>query len=372
MKIESGNIGMESARSYMAFEATYRRFEIMDYTGAISNGTEDAGRENQTEENPDGQAVTQSEASKEDSIQAWISRMQAARTNFTVRTTSATQAQTIRQETIAYLFELLFGSRSKSLTERLQEITGLSSGEEANCPDPGYTQGLVQPIRIMQLTEQVHRYEQENTSFATVGKVRTEDGREIDFNVNLTMSRQFEEYYSHELGMQFAACIDPLVINLGGEVGAVSDQTFYFDLDCDGEDDKIAQLCQGSGFLALDRNGNGQIDDGSELFGTKSGDGFADLAEFDLDGNGWIDENDEVWDRLQIWTKDENGKNILYTLREAGVGAIALGHVATDFAIKDENNENRAQVRSSGIYLYEDGRAGTIQQVDLVKFAKEA
>ena len=54
-------------------------------------------------------------------------------------------------------------------------------------------------------------------------------------------------------------------------------------------------LGSGSGFLALDKNGNGKIDDGSELFGTKSGDGFADLAEYDSDGNGWIDEKGRVY-----------------------------------------------------------------------------
>lgn len=42
--------------------------------------------------------------------------------------------------------------------------------------------------------------------------------------------------------------------------------------------------------LSLDQNGNGEIDNGTELFGTKSGDGFADLARYDLDYNGWIDE----------------------------------------------------------------------------------
>jgi hypothetical protein len=362
---------MESARSYLAFEATYRRFEITDYTGAISNGTENAGQEAASEENPEGKAITQSEAGKEDSIQAWISRMQAARSNFHVRTASATTAETIRQETIAYIFEILFGSRSKTLTERLQEVMGRDDSE-SGCEGADGQTFYVQPARVMQYTEQTHRYEQETTAFSTTGKVRTADGREIDFNVNLKMSRQFEEYGEKYLGMQYVQTLDPLVINLNGSVGQVSDQTFYFDLDCDGEEDKIARLCEGSGFLALDRDGNGTIDDGSELFGTASGDGFGDLAEFDADGNGWIDENDEVWNRLKVWMKDENGKDILYTLREAGVGAISLSHVETDFAIRDENNRDRAQVRSSGVYLYEDGRAGTIQQIDLVKFAKEA
>ena len=45
---------------------------------------------------------------------------------------------------------------------------------------------------------------------------------------------------------------------------------------------------------------------------TKTGNGFSELAEYDSDGNGWIDENDEVYDQLKVWVKDENGKDKLY------------------------------------------------------------
>ena len=75
-------------------------------------------------------------------------------------------------------------------------------------------------------------------------------------------------------------------------------------------------------FLALDKNGDGRMNDGSELFGTASGDGFKDLAAYDEDGNGWIDENDSIYSQLKIWTKDENGKDHLIDLKDADVGAI--------------------------------------------------
>lgn len=102
------------------------------------------------------------------------------------------------------------------------------------------------------------------------------------------------------------------------------DQTFFFDIDCDGVEDEISKLISGSGFLALDQNGDGIINDGSELFGTQSGNGFADLAKFDSDGNGFIDENDEIFDRLKIWCMDENGQPHLYSLKEKGVEQSAL------------------------------------------------
>jgi hypothetical protein len=53
-------------------------------------------------------------------------------------------------------------------------------------------------------------------------------------------------------------------------------------------------------------------------------------------------------------------------LGKRGVGAIYLGHVATPFDLKDDNNQLLGQVRSSGLYLDEEGKTGTVQQVDLV------
>ncbi len=119
--------------------------------------------------------------------------------------------------------------------------------------------------------------EYEGTTFATTGIVKTQDGRSIDFNMELTMSRSFVSQID-TLEVQDYIKTDPLVINLDTDIATVSDQKFYFDLDSDGKKEKISFAGEGSGFLALDKNGDGKINDGSELFGTKSGDGFRDLA----------------------------------------------------------------------------------------------
>ncbi len=171
------------------------------------------------------------------------------------------------------------------------------------------------------------------------------------------------DYLKEEVGYIYT---DPLVINMDADTASVSDQKFYFDLDADGEEEQISFMSQGSGFLALDKNGDGKINDGNELFGTKSGDGFKDLAEYDKDQNGWIDENDEIFDRLKIWTKDENGNDKLVDLKTAGVGALYLGKVSTEFSLNQaENNQTDAIIRSTGVYLKENGEAGTLQHVDL-------
>lgn len=108
------------------------------------------------------------------------------------------------------------------------------------------------------------------------------------------------------------------------------------------------------------------------MFGTASGNGFADLAEYDEDGNGWIDENDTVWNKLKIWAKDENGKDVLYRLADKNVGAICLQNVATDFTQKSENSQTLGAIRKSGVFLYENGNVGTVQHVDVAKYYKEA
>ena len=210
------------------------------------------------------------------------------------------------------------------------------------------------------------RTETESTTFASTGIVKTADGRSIDFNVEVSMSRAYMEK-CNMLEVQDYIKTDPLMINLDTNIGSVSDQKFFFDLDSDGKEEEISFAGKGSGFLALDKNGDGKINDGSELFGTKSGDGFKDLAEYDEDGNGWIDENDSIYSQLKVWTKDENGNDRLIDLKDADVGAIYLRNADTQFSLKDDENKLNAEIKKTGIYLKEStGAVGTLNHVDLV------
>lgn len=208
--------------------------------------------------------------------------------------------------------------------------------------------------------------ESESTTFATKGIVQTADGRSIDFNMEVSMSRAFMQE-TNLLEVKDYIKTDPLMINLDTNIGSVSDQKFFFDLDSDGKEEQISFAGKGSGFLALDKNGDGKINDGSELFGTSSGDGFKDLAEYDEDGNGWIDENDSIFNRLKVWTKDENGNDFLIDLKKADVGAIYLRNADTQFSLKDDENKLNAEIKKTGIYLREStGAVGTLNHVDLV------
>lgn len=207
-------------------------------------------------------------------------------------------------------------------------------------------------------------YEREAVSFASKGSVTTEDGRSIDFSLQFTMSREFasETNVSIKAG---DALVDPLAINLTGAAATLGERTFRFDLDTDGTKDTISFLGEGSGFLTLDRNGNGLVDDGGELFGPQTGNGFEELAAFDGDKNGWIDENDAVFDKLRIWSMDGDGNLQLEALGKAGVGAIYLGNVTTPYRLVGADGQTNGQIARSGVYLHEDGTAGTVQHVDL-------
>ncbi|WP_412479326.1 VCBS repeat-containing protein [Azonexus sp. IMCC34839] len=208
--------------------------------------------------------------------------------------------------------------------------------------------------------------EVEQTTFSASGVVNTADGREISFNVNLSMSRSYYEETNVSIRLGDAAkTTDPLVLNFAGTAAQLTDQRFSFDLNADGQKEQINFVAPGSGFLVFDRNGDGKVNDGRELFGPTTGEGFQELAVFDADQNQWIDENDAIYDQLKIWTRNAEGKEVLRSLREANVGAINLSHVATPFSIKNAANELQAQIRTSGTFLQEDGNAGTIQQIDL-------
>ncbi|WP_035382962.1 hypothetical protein [Ferriphaselus sp. R-1] len=209
--------------------------------------------------------------------------------------------------------------------------------------------------------------ESEQTTLHASGTIKTSDGKEISFKLDLAMARQYSETSSESIRLGDAVRkTDPLVINFNGTAAQLTDQRFSFDLNSDGQNEQIATLASGSGYLALDLNADGKVNNGKELFGTASGNGFADLAKYDSDQNGWIDEADPVFKQLKVWTQDGKGGGQLASLADTGVGAISLASVATPFDVKNTANQTLGSVRNTGVVLNENGTAGTAQQIDLV------
>lgn len=200
--------------------------------------------------------------------------------------------------------------------------------------------------------------ESESTQVRAQGVVKTADGQQIAFTLQLDMNRAFASESSVSIRAGDAVRQDPLVINFNGTGAELVDTQFEFDLNADGQTEKIAFVAGGSGFLVLDKNGDGRVNDGTELFGTASGDGFADLAAYDLDGNQWIDENDAVYSQLQVWQRDASGQDSLSSLAQNGVGALFLGRVVSPFSVNTATNQTLGLVRSTGLFLYESGQVG--------------
>ena len=172
----------------------------------------------------------------------------------------------IRQRCILYLWTIFFG---ESTANEMADKMGLGKSSNWLQTKNGMSGQMQQMMAYSITAERETVYaESENTSFSTTGCVKTADGREISFNLEVLMSRNFVQY-SKETVQNVASFVDPLVINLNGNIAEVSDQKIYFDLDADGEEEAISRLCEDSGYLALDLNCDGKINDGSELFGTK-------------------------------------------------------------------------------------------------------
>lgn len=364
MKIDSGMIGMESARSYTSkTKKTYGYSVLQQPNDFLNTSSQGAG-------STDGEAdvfsdILHAKSEDDKKLAGWYfhrSDSGHVRGLSTVSAEEQKSIERIKSQCVQYLIYWLFGGRNqRSEFQKLIDERINASG--MNHPE---NQGLLWTAGNLEASG--YYEEQESTSFSTTGTVRTQDGREIPFQLSLSMSRSFCQYYETHVTKEVVRMTDPLVINLDSNIASLSDQKFTFDLDADGVKESISMLGEGSGYLALDKNGDGVINDGSELFGTRSGDGFADLALYDSDQNGWIDENDEIFDKLLIWCKSEKGEDELYTLKKAGIGAVCLKKAATNFSLNHrKTNQVMGAIRSTGIFLYENGNTGTLQHIDVAQ-----
>jgi len=205
--------------------------------------------------------------------------------------------------------------------------------------------------------------EHESLAFNSTGIIATADGKNIAFALNMSMERHYS-YTSTTQTTHIIQFKDPLIINFPGSSVELSNHKYLFDIDADGKKDMISYITNGA-MLALDKNNDGVINDGTELFGPLSGNGFADLANYDEDGNNFIDAADSIFKELKLWTKTKDIDSLI-NLASQGIGAIYLGATDTPFALKGVDNQHNGQVKASSFYLTETGKTGYIQQVDMV------
>ncbi|EAR20406.1 calcium-binding protein [Nitrococcus mobilis] len=171
--------------------------------------------------------------------------------------------------------------------------------------------------------------------------------------------------------------IDPLAVDLDGDgietVGTNGLAGAVFDQNADGVATASGWIDTDDGLLVMDRNGNGAIDDGRELFGeaTRSGDGtaadgFAALADLDSNTDGRIDAADADFAKLRIW-QEANGDGVsqageLHTLEEMGISALNLAHSQTDQSLTGGN-----RLIQTGTFVRSDGTKGQLGDVDFAE-----
>jgi hypothetical protein len=156
---------------------------------------------------------------------------------------------------------------------------------------------------------------------------------------------------------------DPLVLDLASNGFSTRglDDSIDFDLDGDGQSERISAPKGDDALLALDRNANGQIDNGRELFGDQHGasNGFAELSKYDDNQDGRIDLKDSVFAHLSLLRFDQYGQQQRQSLSAAGVSAIDLHaqNVKQALGAYDE-------IAQLGHFEFSDGRRG--QAADLL------
>ncbi|WP_456464224.1 hypothetical protein [Persephonella sp.] len=220
----------------------------------------------------------------------------------------------------------------------------------------------IEPVDVpqtgMELDYRKVSYQEDYVKFQAEGYIKTKDGRQVKFALSFEISRSELQVEHLNVKAGNLAVVDPLIINFDGDISdLLSDKYFEFDINSDGKNEHIPLLREGRGFLVFDKNGNGRIDNGSELFGTKTGDGFKELSGYDEDRNSWIDENDSIFSRLGVWIKTPSHDRI-YSLKDLGVGAVYLKNLKTYFPYKN------GQLSQSGIYLKENLDIGFVSKVD--------
>ncbi|RZJ57368.1 MAG: hypothetical protein EON49_15870 [Acidovorax sp.] len=147
----------------------------------------------------------------------------------------------------------------------------------------------------------------------------------------------------------------PIVIDLQGDgietTSFLAGPTVLFDIDGDNAIDRTAWLSGKDAFLAVDKNGNGTIDGVNELFGGPNrGDGFASLIEFDSNGDGSVNQDDERFSELLLW-QDKNVDGITDDGELANASIAGLSSISTNYTVQNQtNNGNILGEVSSAVF----------------------
>ena len=173
-----------------------------------------------------------------------------------------------------------------------------------------------------------------------------------------TVVEAFSMRLEISFGPQTEEVSDPLIIDVKGDGFTTSgiESGVAFDIDADGFIDQVSIPTTDDAFLALDVNGNGIIDNGSELFGDQTGyqNGFEYLASFDDNNDNKIDANDRIFNSL-LMMRLINNDQFITQLSETTIQSINLGYTNTS-----TNTDSGDRIVQMSDYKNSDGQKGVI------------
>ncbi len=215
------------------------------------------------------------------------------------------------------------------LSKDLKELARFSELLECNSDSQGVNSEIA---RTMALCEETYELQAKVVTSITLKLGESY----IDMN---TVPTEDMGNASVEVGTAEKTAVDPIVLDIDGDGFDIEKKVSgtYFDLNCDGFAERI-NWTREDAILTLDKNSNGVVDDGREVFGdyhllangTRAKNGFEALAQYDTNGDGVIDAKDDVFDKLKLWVDaDGDGVSVtgeLKTLKEMGIKAIHLNY----------------------------------------------
>ncbi len=216
-------------------------------------------------------------------------------------------------------------------------------------------------IRTLRKTERTEHLSHQLTGGLAI---TLENGEQFNLNIGTSLAQASRKQEFSQLLIN-GKSVDPLILRFNNSDIRLSHQTVDFDLNADGQTENFSYATVNSAFLALDKNDNGIIDDGGELFGAKNGDGFADLRQYDSNQDGLIDERDPVFAELKLSYVDAERNYQLERLDSRSVTTIFLDAIDSSYTQQNGNGEAQGLVRKTGLFLDSNREAGLIQHLDI-------
>lgn len=167
-------------------------------------------------------------------------------------------------------------------------------------------------------------------------------------------------------GVPWQGINDPLVFDLDGdgiELLGQSGASPLFDIDGDGFAERTGWVNGNDGFLVVDANANGLVDDVTEMFGSATESGFTELTTYDTNLDGVVDAADTDFGDLKIW-RDANGDGVTDTGELVSLADLDITSISLTTSTVGAGMVGTNEITATGTFSYSDGSTGTLGDVN--------